>query len=247
MINEKEHTPIAFTTNKNTVNSSKDIIDNSKTTPKDRKYNSNTKKKISTTSSSSYHNYKNKVPSKLFMSINSSFINEKIKLSTYTQKEKKNYSFKVEAMRKRITALKKQQEEINKRRQYYERKEIEANQIKEEKKMLRKKIAIEDKKKEKEVETKKIKAKEVKKKIWSTIAQHDKEIIQKKQIRYTIAKKERTIIDNKVKDFNQNIKIENKKIYAKAKITEQNVKEEEKKRLLEKEEDIKNFYVHKLE
>ena len=245
MINEKEQTQIAFTTNKNTVNSSKDIIDNSKTTPQDRKYNSplmsNTKKKISTTSTSSYQNYKSKVPSKLFMSTNSSFINEKIKLSTYTQKEKKIYSFKVEAMRKRITALKKQQEEIDKRRQYYERKEIEANQIKEEKEMLRKQIEIEDKKKEKEVETKKIKAKGVKKKIWSTIAQHDKEIKQKKQARYTIAKKERTIIDSKVKDFNQNIKIENKKKYAKAKITEQNVKEEEKKRLLEKEEDIKQF------
>ena len=45
-------------------------------------------------------------------------------------------------------------------------KEIEANQIKEEKEMLRKQIAIVDKKKEKEIEKKKIKAKEVKQKIW---------------------------------------------------------------------------------
>ena len=92
MINEKEQTPIGFTTNKNIVNSSKDIIDNSKTTPQDREYNSplmsNTKKKISTTSTSSYQNYKSKVPSKLFMSTNSSFINEKIKLHIRRRKRK---------------------------------------------------------------------------------------------------------------------------------------------------------------
>ena len=194
----------------------------------------------------SYQNYKSKVPSKLFISTNSSFINEKIKLSSYTQKQK-NYSFKVEAMRKRITALKKQQEEVDKRRQYYEMKEIEANQIKEEKEMLRKQIAIVDKKKEKEIEKKKIKAKEVKQKIWSTIEQHDKEIKQKKQAKYTIAKTERKIIDKKVKNFNQNVTIENKKKYEKAKIVQQKVKEEERKKLLEKEEDIKNYYVNKLE
>ena len=92
MINEKEQNPIALKTNKTTVNTSKDLADKSNTM-----YNSplmsNKKKKISTTSSMSYQNYKSKVPSKLFISTNSSFINEKIKLSSYTQKQKKNYSF----------------------------------------------------------------------------------------------------------------------------------------------------------
>lgn len=201
-----------------------------------------------TTSYMSFQNYKNKVPhSRLFISSSSSFINDKIKESTFTEKEKKDYSFKVEALRKRIVALKKQQEEIDKRRQYYEQKEIEAHQIKEDKEQLRKAIAVVDKKKQKEIENKKKKVKEVKLKIKNTIEHNDKESKQQKQALYTIAKTERKQIDRKVKNYNENVTLENKKKYSQAKTAKQKAKEEEMKKLQEKEEEIKNYYVKKVE
>lgn len=240
MINEKE-TP---SVNAKQKESNQNTIYNSPILQK-------TSKKITTTTTTtnmSLQNYKNKVPpSRLFISSNSSFINDKIKESTFTEKEKKDYSFKVEALRKRIVALKKQQEEIDKRRQYYEQKEIEANQIKEDKEQLKKAIAVVDKKKQKEIENKKKKAKEVKLKIKSTIEHNEKESKQQKQALYTIAKTERKQIDKKVKNYNENVTIENKKKYSQAKTAKQKAKEEEMKKLQEKEEEIKNYYVKKVE
>ena len=240
MINEKEKQSVGVTQKESTQNT----IYNSPILQKSGKKITT----ATTTTNMSYQNYKNKVPpSRLFISSNSSFINDKIKESTFTEKEKKDYSFKVEALRKRIVALKKQQEEIDKRRQYYEQKEIEAHQIKEDKEQLRKAIAVVDKKKQKEIENKKKKVKEVKLKIKNTIEHNDKESKQQKQALYTIAKTERKQIDRKVKNYNENVTLENKKKYSQAKTAKQKAKEEEMKKLQEKEEEIKNYYVKKVE
>ena len=193
--------------------------------------------------------YKNKIPlhARNSFTTSSSIIASKIKESEMTSKDKKNYLNKVESLKKRIIALKKQQDEIDKKHQWYEKKNKESEMIKQDKRLLQEKIIKVEDMKRKEIEAKKQQVKDKNNKLKSNIQQNAKETLDFKKKKYSSSVDNRKKADNEANEFKKKVKEENQKQHDKAKEQTRLFKEEENKKLLSKEQDITNYYMKKVE
>ena len=145
-------------------------------------------------------------------------VTEVIKISNETEKEKKNYEQKVLALKNRIAALKKQEDELNRQLNKHHEKERNIQQIKEHKDRLKQALtnAEIDKKKE--------------------------EIKNKKKIEYKQAMLEKTTTISVIKSINEETEKYNQSQFNKIKALHDKIKEEELKKQIKQEENVKQYY-----
>ena len=169
-------------------------------------------------------------------------VTEVIKISNETEKEKKNYEQKVLALKNRIAALKKQEDELNRQLNKHHEKERNIQQIKEHKDRLKQALTSAEIDKKKELEERKKKNEEEKKKIQLNITKKKEEIKNKKKIEYKQAMLEKTTTISVIKSINEETEKYNQSQFNKIKALHDKIKEEELKKQIKQEENVKQYY-----
>lgn len=169
-------------------------------------------------------------------------VTEVIKISNETEKEKKSYEQKVLALRNRIAALKKQEDELNRQLNKHHEKERSIQQIKEHKDRLKQALTSAEIDKKKELEERKRKNEEEKKKIQMNITKKKEEIKNKKKIEYKQAMLEKNTTISVIKSINAETEKYNQSQFNKIKALHDKIREEELKKQIKQEENVKQYY-----
>lgn len=169
-------------------------------------------------------------------------VTEVIKVSNETEKEKRNYEQKVLALRNRIAALKKQEDELNRQLNKHHERERNIQQIKEHKDRLKQALTSAEINKKKELEERKKKNEEEKKKIQVNITKKKEEIKNKKKVEYKQAMLEKNTTISVIKSINAETEKYNQSQFMKIKALHDKIREEELRKQIKQEENVKQYY-----
>lgn len=203
-----------------------------------------TKPKVEVPSSQKKITSKN--PSSKVMSMNSKVI-ETYKISTESEKERRAYEEKVQAMQNRLAALKKQENELLRKMRMYNTKEKELDQVKIEKEAFKNALNSFKIERQRILEEQKRKNEEEKIRLASAVENSIKENKIKKHADFDLARNEKQIIVSLISENNEQLDDINQRKINQIKSELENFRDQEQRKQNQKDEQMIQYYLEKKE